>query len=205
MKRILTIFTLALIFMSAPVARAEFRWGVNAGININDLKFKQDITPVSSTIGGQANVIGELMFPGIGFGVDFGLGYNMQGAKVDLGSKVIWQTEGYGKENLAVHNLYIPLHLRFKYTRLDGLEDKIAPLLYVGPEMNIQIGHSKCDAIKYSGGDLGVTLGVGAELFKRFQLTGAYTWGMTYVLKTRLLQNYSAKSSQWSVRLAYYF
>ena len=204
MRRIILILTLLTVLFVSPTANAEYRWGVGAGVNINSLTFKQDITPVKKNVCGQANIIGELMFPGIGFGVDFGLGYNMQGAKVDLGSKEIWSEE-YGNENLIIHSLYIPIHLRFKYTRLDGLEDKIAPMAYFGPEFNIQLGHSKCDAIKFSGGDLGLTLGVGAELFKRFQISGAYTWGMTYVLKTKLLQNYSAKSGQWSVRAAYFF
>lgn len=196
---------LTIALLAGLSANAQFRWGVSSGINFNKLTFKQDITPVASTMGGQVNVIGELMFPGIGFGVDFGLGYNMQGAKVDFGSKHMWTSEGYGNENVAIHSLYMPVHLRFKYTRLSGLEDYVAPFAYVGPEFNIQVAHSKCDAIKYSGGDLGLTLGVGAELLKRVQVSGAYTWGMTYALKTTLLQNYSAKSRQWSVRVAYYF
>ncbi len=206
MKKLFCIIALSLIAAVVPARlSAQFRWAATAGVNINDLKFKQDIVDVKSTIGYGAGINGELMFPGIGFGVDFGLGYDQQGAKVNLGQKLIWSSLNYGDEQVYLHNLHIPVHLKFKYTRLNGIENKIAPLVFVGPEFNIQLAHGKCKAFKYSGGDLGITVGVGAEIFRRWQLIGTYTWGMTYALKTKLLEDYSAKSRQWSVRLAYYF
>ena len=142
---------------------------------------------------------------GIGFGIDLGLMYNMQGAKVNLGQKKVWSSLGYGNENVTLHSLTIPFHLRFKWTRLNGLEDIIAPLIYGGPEFNIQVAHGKCKAFKYSGGDLSLTVGGGVELKKKWQITGGYSWGMTYALKTKLLDNYSAQSRQWHIRLAYFF
>lgn len=186
-------------------AGAQMRWAPVVGINGNNLVFKQDLVSVSPTIGYQAGVMGEMIFPGIGIGIDIGLLYNQAGAEVDLGQKLVWSSDGYGKERVYLHNLNIPVHLRFKYTRLNGLEDKIAPIIYGGPEFNIQVAHGKCKAFKYSGGDFGLTVAGGAELFKRWQLTGGYTWGMTYVLKTRKLDNFSARSRQWFVRCAYFF
>ncbi len=206
MKRILTLITIITITATCAVnTNAQFRWGATAGININNLSFKQDIVDVSKTVGYQAGVLGELMFPGIGFGFEFGLAYDQQGAKVDLGSRKIWASDGYANEQVYLHNIHIPIHLKFKYTRLNGIENKIAPLAYAGPELNLQVAHGSCEAFKYSGGDLGLTVGIGAELYKRFQISGAYTWGMTYALKTQLLENFSAVSRQWSVRLSYFF
>ena len=147
----------------------------------------------------------SLMFPGIGFGLSFGLMYNQLGGQVNLGEKKIWASEGYGNEKLYLHNITIPLHLRFKWTRLNGFEDTLAPLIFGGPEFSILAGHSKCDAIKWAGGDLGLTAGVGAEIFKKWQVTASYTWGMTYSLKTKLLDDYSARQRHWAVRVAYFF
>lgn len=202
-KNIITVL-LALLGIAFG-AGAQMRWAPVVGINGNNLVFKQDLVSVSPTIGYQAGVMGEMIFPGIGIGIDIGLLYNQAGAEVDLGQKLVWSSDGYGKERVYLHNLNIPLHLRFKYTRLNGLEDKIAPIIYGGPEFNIQVAHGKCKAFKYSGGDFGLTVAGGAELFKRWQLTGGYTWGMTYVLKTRKLDNFSARSRQWFVRCAYFF
>ena len=60
-------------------------------------------------------------------------------------------------------------------------------------------------SFKYAGGDLGLTAGGGVELWKRWQVSVQYTWGMTYLLKTRKLENYSAQNRQWAVRVAYFF
>lgn len=203
-KLVSTIILMAALLMPLS-SNAQFRRSVVAGVNINDLVFKQDLAGVSSLVGAQAGVEGELMFPGIGFGLSFGLMYNQLGGQVNLGEKKIWASEGYGNEKLYLHNITIPLHLRFKWTRLNGFEDTLAPLIFGGPEFSILAGHSKCDAIKWAGGDLGLTAGVGAEIFKKWQVTASYTWGMTYSLKTKLLDDYSARQRHWAVRVAYFF
>ena len=52
---------------------AQFRAAGVAGVNISTLNFSQDLVPVKSSVGYQAGILGELMFPGIGFGIDLGL------------------------------------------------------------------------------------------------------------------------------------
>lgn len=199
------LFTLIILLASVFTVSAQFRYAPIAGVTVNNLSFKQDLVGVWQQVGYTAGIQGELMFPGIGFGIDLGLMYNQQGAKVGLGEKEVWSSLGYGDERVYIHNLLIPIHLRFKYTRLDGLEEKIAPLVFGGPDFNIQVAHGGAGAFEYSGGDLGLTVGGGFELFQRWQLTMSYTWGMTYVLRTRLLDDFSARSRQWMVRLAYFF
>ncbi len=203
MKKFFTL--LLIICMAAGSASAQFRRAAVVGVNFNNLNFKQDLVGVSSTVGYQAGIQGELMFPGIGFGMDLGLFYNQMGAKVNLGQKLIWSSLGYGNEQIYAHQIQIPVHLRFKWTRLNGFEEKLAPFIYGGPDFSITVAHGKCDAIKYSGGDLGLTAGIGAEIYRNWQLSGSYTWGMTYLLKTKLLDDFSAQNRQWAVRLAYFF
>lgn len=186
-------------------ANAQFRFAGVAGANLTNLKMKQDLVGTSQMGGFQAGVIGELMFPGIGLGMDLGLLYNMANARLNLGERLMWSAQGYGNEHLMLHQLNIPLHLRFKYTRLGGLEEVIAPFVYGGPEFSILLGHSKCEAIEWAGGDFGLTAGGGVELWKRWQLSVSYTWGMTYTLRTKLLSDFNARTRMWNVRLAYYF
>ena len=213
MKKIIAAALVAIICLAVPAAaNAQFRYGAVAGVTINDLKFKQPLVPVGKTVGGQAGLQGEMMFPGIGFGIDFGLLYNQAGAKVDLGSRQIWAVDGFKKPTMYLHMLEIPLHLRFKWTRMNGLEDYIAPFVYGGPDFSFMLAHSDVkgnkdvpNPFKYAGGDLGLTAGGGVELWKRWQVSVQYTWGMTYLLKTAKLDNMSAKNRQWAVRLAYMF
>lgn len=200
-----TSLLLIVMMVASLAASAQFRYGPMVGVTLNTLKFKQDLVPVKNQVGELAGLQAELMFPGIGLGIDLGIGYNQGGAMVNFGEKLVWSSLGYGKEHVYIHSISIPIHLRFKYTRLNGLEDKIAPLVYGGPEFNLQVGHTNCSMLKCSGGDLGLTAAVGCELFKHWQVVGAYTWGMTYIAKTRLLDNFSARSRQWSVRVSYLF
>ena len=120
--------TLLLALVCVPAALAQFRWGVMAGFNYQKYNFKQD----------------ELMFPGIGFGMDFGLNYEMHGSRLHLGDQVVWASDGYGTEQSYIHLIQIPINLRFKYTRLNGVEQKIAPFVFGGPVFNIQCGHNSC-------------------------------------------------------------
>lgn len=198
------VFLLIALF-TVSSAQARMRWAATAGLNVSTLHFKQDLIPIGKVATYAAGVTGETIFPGIGIGLDLGLLYDQQGAMVDLGKREVWSSLGYGNEHVYLHTIKIPVHLRWKYTRLNGLEDKIAPIIFGGPEFDIQVAHGKCDAFKYSGGDLGLAVGVGAELWKKWQVTAGYTWGMTYVLKTKLLDEFSAQSRQWTIRLSYFF
>lgn len=184
---------------------AQFRWAAQAGVNFNNLKFKQDLVTIDKSAGFSAGVSGEMIFPGIGFGLDVGLHYEMTGAKAHLGERKMWSSQGYGDEQLRMHYAVIPLHLRFKWTRMGGLEEKIAPLVYVGPEFSILAGHSKCDAMDFAGGALALDMGGGFEIMRRWQLLAGYNMGMTYVVKAKVLTNYSARSRYWYVRAAYFF
>lgn len=206
MKKLIILLIAVISTMVSPfVASAQFRYGPVAGVTLNNMVFKQDLVPISQTVGATAGVMSELMFPGIGFGLDLGLLYNQQGANVDLGSKKVWSSLGYGKEHVMIHAVEIPIHLKFKYTRLGGLEETIAPLVYGGPSFAIQAAHTNASAFKCSGGDLGLTVGAGAEILRHWQVTGSYTWGMTYLAKTRLLDDFSCRSRQWTVKVAYLF
>ena len=204
-KKLISALTVVLMALTVMPSQARMRWGATAGLNVSNLHFKQDLVPVTQVVSYAAGITGEAIFPGIGIGVDIGLMYDQQGAMVGLGDRLIWSSLGYGREHVYIHNLRIPIHVRWKYTRLNGIEDKIAPLIFAGPEFDIQVGHGRSDAFMYSGGDLGLTVGLGAELWKKWQITAGYTWGMTYVLKTKLLDQFSAQSRQWNVRVSYYF
>lgn len=212
MKRIYSFLLTAMLLALPCTMMAQFRYAPVAGVNISDLKFKQDLFGVNKLVGAQVGIMGELMFPGLGFGMDFGLLYSQLGAKTDLGSRTIWSSDGFGDEKAILHMLQIPVHLRFKWTRMNGFEDYIAPFVYGGPEFGILAGHSNIkgkagvpNPYTYAGGDLGLTAGGGAEIFKRWQISLQYTWGMTYILKTRKLENVSAQNRQWTVRVAYFF
>ena len=184
---------------------APFRYGPMVGVTVTDLKFKQDLISIDKSVGFSAGVATELMFPGIGFGVDAGLFYEQRGATLNLGQREVWASQGYGKERSYLHYLEIPVHLRFKWTRMNGLEDYIAPFVFGGPSFSILMGHSNVKALEYAGGDVGMTVGGGLELFRNWQVMCSYTWGLVYAEKTKLLDDFSAKNRTLNVRVVYLF
>ena len=206
MKKIIAAAFVAIICLAVPAAaNAQFRYGAVAGVTINDLKFKQPLVPVGKTVGGQAGLQCEMMFPGIGFGIDFGMNYQMHGSKLHFGDKLVWSSEGYGTEQSYMHILQIPINLRFKYARLNGLEQKIAPFVFAGPVFNINLGHNSVPPLEYSGGSIGVQCAVGAEIMRRFQLSAGYYWGLTYEARTRKLENFSQRPEGWQVKATCFF
>ncbi len=184
---------------------AQFRYGPMVGLTVTDLKFKQDLISVDKSVGFSAGVATELMFPGIGFGVDAGLFYEQRGATLNLGEKEVWSSQGFGRERSYLHYLEIPVHLRFKWTRMNGLEDYIAPFVFGGPSFSILMGHSHVKALQYAGGDVGMTVGGGFELFRNWQVMCSYTWGLVYAEKTKLLDDFSAKNRTLNVCVVYLF
>ncbi|MDE6177189.1 MAG: PorT family protein [Paramuribaculum sp.] len=199
------LMLLAALFVAAPDAKAEFRYGPTAGVDITDLRFKQNLFSVDKSVGFSGGIMAEMMFPGVGFGIDFGLLYQMRGAKMHMGEKPLWQWQGYDAPVSRLHTLSLPIHLRFKYERLGGLEDILKPFVFVGPDFGFLVGHNKIDALSYAGGDVAMDFGLGVELFNHLQISGSYGWGLTYTLKTKILTDFSARSDMWQVRVAWLF
>lgn len=203
-NKILALVVLA-VTLCGLNASAQFRWGPMLGVDFTNLKFNQDLITVDRSTGFSAGVVTELMFPGIGFGIDSGIYYQQRGAKLHLGERKIWASQGFGTERSYLHYIEIPINLRFKWTRMSGLEDYVAPFVFGGPSFTILAGHNELNALKYAGGDVGLTAGLGFEVLRKWQITGSYCWGVVYAEKTRLLDDFSAKNRTLNIRVSYLF
>lgn len=202
MKKVILI----LMLLTATVcSQAQFRYAPLIGYNNTTLKFNQELVDVNHASGSRAGVVGELMFPGIGFGLDLGALYSMDGADVHLGQKEIWASDGFGDCRVFLHNLEIPVNLKFKWTRMQGLEDYIAPYIYGGPTFNFLLGHSKIKAIDYTVVSAGLQVGIGFELYKVWHIQGEYNWGISSQLRTVKLDDYTARNRRLSVSVMRYF
>ncbi len=186
-------------------ASAKFRWGPVVGANFPYYYWEQNLVESTTLAGFSAGVQCELMIPGIGFGVDFGLRYVNRGGKVAFDDQYVWASDGIGTTDLRLQTVQIPVNLRFKWTRMNGVENYIAPFIYGGPEFNFNVASTKCDAVKRAGASVGLGVGLGAELFKRYQLSGGYVWDVTYDVKTHKLDDFSARLEGWVVNFAVMF
>lgn len=185
-------------------ANAELRWGPTASLNFNTFHWKEPLLKTHLHPGFDAGIMTEIMIPGIGFGVDAGLTYGMRSARVDFGEWPVWNTDGFGNDNVVIHTINIPLHLRFKYTRLEGLEETIAPLAYVGPVFTVNAA-GNCKALEQPFGTVSLDFGLGCELFQKLQVSVGYLWGLSYTTRTVKLENLSARADGFRINLAYLF
>lgn len=195
----------AALSLTALTASAEFRWGPSASVYFGDYRWRQPLIESKGQVGAMGGVMGEIMIPGIGFGIDLGLNYAMHSAKFNLGAHEVWASDGYGNVDFKLHSVELPVHVRFKYTRLMGVEQYVAPLAYVGPVFQFHVAQSKCDAIEHPFGSVAIQFGLGAELFRSIQVSASYIWNPTYEIRTVKLDNLSARNSGFAINVTYLF
>lgn len=208
MKKIAFALTLCCMILARTfTADAETRWGIVAVGNYSNLKFNQDLISVDKGFGGGAGLMGEIIIPGIGFAVDGSVIYSAFTSNVHLGERRVWSNDGFGNETLCNHTIDIPLNLKFKYSNLNGIENIIAPLAYVGPSFTVHVGDGSkgADAMSYKRIAFGIHVGAGCELFRRVQVSASYTWGITKTLSTIKLDDFEAKNKYWRLQVAYMF
>jgi hypothetical protein len=184
---------------------AEFRYGPTIEMGMSTLSFKQDLFDVKSTYAATAGIATELMFPGIGFGINSGITYELRGAQLAMGQRTYWSSQGYGDARAYLHYLSIPINLRFKWHRMSGLEDYWMPYIYGGPVFDFVLGHSRMSTFQFAAGCLGLRAGFGCEIMRRWQVQGSYTWGVSYSLKDKILENFSARNRCWQIGVVYLF
>lgn len=199
------LFTLIALLSIAFGASAEFRWGPTAGLNVSSFFWKQKLCPTSQLAGYQVGVMGELMIPGIGFGLDMAVKYHLNGANVDFSKYEIWSSDGIGDQKVWMHTIEVPIDLRFKWTRMNGVERYIAPFVYGGPVFYFNVATNSQPALEHPAASVGMQCGLGAELFEKFQISAGYVWGVSYQIRTIKLDNYSARAQGWLLNVAYLF
>ena len=201
------IAVVALLCSLSSVAQPIRRWGVTAGGNYNEIHFKQsDIFASDRMFGGSVGLTGEMMIPGVGFGIDASILYTLRQGRLHLGDKTAWSSQGIENQAARLHYIDVPLNLKFRYSRLGGVESTIMPFVYAGPTFSFLAGHNKVgDALNYTRVSVLLHAGVGVELFNKVQLSGGYSFSIGQNLGTKLLDDNVAKHRTWFVQATYFF
>ena len=205
MKRISLLIAALMLTTVAAMSQSSSRWGITAGANINNIHFKQsDILPSKTMWGPQVGVTGEMNFSGIGFGVDGSLLYSLKQGKVNYGDREAWESLGYGDETVAMHYLDVPLHLKLKWRRLEGLENTIMPMMYVGPQCSFLTYGNHKSINSYPPVNVYLDLGFGIELMERVQIKGGYNFSVGQSFHTKILDDNVAKNRTWYFNVTWF-
>ena len=205
MKKTFFIIATMLACAIAASAQTSSRWGITAGANINEVHFKQqDIVSTSRMWGPQLGVTGEMNFSGIGFGAEASLIYTLKQGKVNYGERTMWKAVGAGRETVAMHYIDVPLHLKFKYNRLNGLENTIMPMLFVGPQFSFLPYASHKELNSYPPVNVYLDMGAGIELMGHLQIRVGYNFSIGQSFHTKLLDENVAKNRTWYINATWF-
>lgn len=205
MQRFTLLLATLLLMAATATAQTTSRWGITAGATINEVHFKQhDIVPSTRAWGPQLGVTGEMNFSGIGFGAEASALYTLKQGKVNYGEKTVWSSIGAGNETVSMHYLDVPLHLKFKWHRLGGLESTIMPLAYFGPQFSFLMHGNHGDLNKYTPVSVYLDMGIGCELKERIQLRGGYNFSIGQSFHTKMLDENVAKNRTWYFNVTYF-
>ncbi|MBR1543411.1 MAG: outer membrane beta-barrel protein, partial [Muribaculaceae bacterium] len=140
------------------------------------------------------------------FGFEAQLLYTLRSSTFHMEERKAWSSLGLGKERVMLHYIDVPISLKFKYRNMNGFENTLAPLIYAGPVFSFLVGHSKVgNQLRYDHLNIGLRIGIGVELFSRVQISGNYTFSVGEALRTKFLEEHSAKNRCWSITAAYLF
>jgi len=105
---------------------------------------------------------------------------------------------------VSMHYLDVPLHLKFKWRRMGGLESTIMPMLYVGPQFSFIVGASNKNLNSYPPVNVYLDMGAGVELIERLQLRAGYNFSIGQSFHTKLLDDNVAKNRTWYVSATWF-
>lgn len=199
MKTIKTILLAVVMLagMSVPAA-AQFRFGIRAGMAINDLHLsKEALTDSKNRAGFTGGVMAEFTVPVIGVGLDASVMYMRRVGE--------WEkTEvSNSRDYIAV-----PINLKWKIG-LPVVSHIITPFLTTGPEFDFLCSKEVVNNMKNKKCDVSWNFGLGVELIKHIQVAASYGFGITNAMEfvgTGVdAANVRGKDRFWTVTAAYLF
>ena len=208
MKKFLVALLIAV--MGVGAANAELRFGVKAGLNLNNL----DVNGLKSTslkyfsdngTGWTVGVMGEYMAPAIGLGVDVSLMYTRMNADIDF--TLNSDEEGTLKNS---NFLEIPVNLKYRFS-LPVVGSILAPYVFTGPDFAFKLGKQTFNDLKTRSCQVAWNIGIGLQLFKHLQISGSYAFGINNVVEKvagqymNPIDGIKAKNNYWTITAAYLF
>lgn len=198
----LFLVAVAVVTMSLSVSAGGLKWGVKAGVALNNIHFSEEILNDFTNNDNQAGFTGGLMVeftvPVVNLGFDASLMYVHRDAVEDgLGNKM---NRDY---------IEIPINLKYKLG-LPVVGNVVTPYIFAGPSFAFKMGKSEIeDFIKSQKCDIALNLGLGVELFNHLQLSGSYSFGMTKAVEflgaTVNEAGIEGKNRYWTITAAYLF
>ena len=200
MKKIFAVVLLAVAF--AMPSKAQFSWGIQAGLNMSNISVKDAGdnvgTAVKSRTGFFVGPTVKFTLPLVGLGIDASALYDQREGKA-------------GDETIKSQSIQIPINVRYGF----GLGSVAEVFAFAGPQFGFKLSGDKDFGVEewtLKSSNLSANIGIGATVLSKLQAKLNYNiaLGKTGEMKGKdaagVMQEIgSAKFNAWQVSLAWFF
>lgn len=203
----LFIAAIAILLAAAP-ASAQLKFGLKAGVAVNNLKFNEDLLNSGNRAGFTGGLMLEFTAPVLGLGFDASAMYVHRSSSTDV---FITDPDGYVQTELESKRDYIdiPINLKWKFN-LPVVGSVIKPYIATGPAFAFLVSKQDAsDFFKNKKCDISWNFGVGLEFFSHLQIGASYGLGLTKALEAvdvvDDMPTIDGKNKYWTITAAYLF
>lgn len=203
MKRIGIVLACLAAWLWATPASAQFKWGLEAGVNMSKIQVSGDggLFDSSNRTGWFVGPKAQVVMPVIGLGIDASILYSQKYMKLEA--------DGESSPNKSLPYLEIPINLRYNY----GFSSLVGIYLATGPQYNWYMGGRGLDFGDVSGSlersTFSWNVGAGVNLLSHLQIGLTYNIAMGETGQIRsvdgVVEAFDMRNNTWQVRLAYLF
>ena len=206
MKKIFAVVLLAVAF--AMPSKAQFSWGIQAGLNMSNISVKDAAdnvgTAVKSRTGFFVGPTVKFTLPLVGLGIDASALYDQREGRAEVAGM---------SETIKSSSIQIPINVRYGF----GLGSVAEVFAFAGPQFGFKLSGDKdwagnADEWTLKSSNLSANIGIGATVLSKLQAKLNYNiaLGKTGEMKGKdaagVMQEIgSAKFNAWQVSLAWFF
>lgn len=200
MKKLFAVVLMAVAF--AMPSKAQFSWGIQAGLNMSNVSASDLSGSVKSRTGFFVGPTIKFSLPLVGLGVDASALYDQREGKVEVADQ---------SENVKSQSIQIPINLRYGF----GLGSVAEIFAFAGPQFGFNIGGKKDifnDMADWTlkSSNFSANFGIGATILSKLQAKVNYNvalgkTGEFESVSSTVKQVVDAKFNAWQVSLAYFF
>ena len=187
----------------AMPSKAQFSWGIQAGLNMTNISTEDGAASVNSRTGFFVGPTVKFTLPIVGLGIDASALYDQREGKVENGNQT---------ETIKSQSIQVPINVRYGF----GLGSLAEVFAFAGPQFGFNIGGKSSlfnDAAEWTlkSSNLSANVGIGATIMSKLQVKANYNFALGKTVNAwdatkNALQNAgSAKFNSWQISLAYFF
>lgn len=188
-----------LLIFASQAANAQIKFGVKAGMNIVDMKFKKEVVKADNRTGFYVGPTVKYTLPVLGLGVDASALYDRRSVKLSA--------EGTGtEETFTRQTIDIPINVRYTI----GLGSMANVFIYAGPQYSFNVGKKDeyygAQKWRWKDATKSANVGVGATIIDHIQVNANYNFQFDKSAKFYGADGIKdGKTNAWQIGVAYFF